>query len=45
MTEVELEKLISKKSFLKLRLERYSISPMPNTPEIEIYQLWLFQKM
>jgi 2-polyprenyl-3-methyl-5-hydroxy-6-metoxy-1,4-benzoquinol methylase len=44
ISEAELEKLVLKKDFIKLRLERFSISPIKDAPEIEIYQLWLFQK-
>lgn len=45
MLEKEVEDLVIKRSFVRLRLERFSISPAPKSPEIEIYQLWLFQKV
>ncbi|WP_144893001.1 class I SAM-dependent methyltransferase [Flavobacterium tiangeerense] len=44
ITEKELEELVLKKHFSTLRLERFGIPPMFNVPDIEIYQLWLFQK-
>jgi 2-polyprenyl-3-methyl-5-hydroxy-6-metoxy-1,4-benzoquinol methylase len=42
--EKDLEELIVQKSFLKHKIERFSIPPVEGAPEIEIYQLWLFQK-
>lgn len=45
ISEAELETLIVKKSFLKHKMERFSIPPIDGAPEIEIYQLWLFQKI
>lgn len=44
MSEYELEQLLSSNGFEKKEVERFSISPIVNAPEIEIYQLWLFQK-
>jgi 2-polyprenyl-3-methyl-5-hydroxy-6-metoxy-1,4-benzoquinol methylase len=45
ITEEELETLIVQKSFFKHKMERFSIPPIVGAPEIEIYQLWLFQKI
>lgn len=45
ISEEELETLIVQKSFLKHKMERFSIPPIIGAPEIEIYQLWLFQKI
>ena len=45
ISEEELETLIVKKSFLKHKMERFAIPPIEGAPEIEIYQLWLFQKI
>lgn len=42
--EKELEELVTQNSFVKIELERFSISPVLNAAEIEIYQLWLFKK-
>lgn len=44
ISETELEKLVVEKKFIKLRLDRFSVSPLKDAPQIEIYQLWLFQK-
>lgn len=43
--EKELEELVIQNSFVKIKLERFSIAPVLNAPEIEIYQLWLFKKI
>ncbi len=43
MSESELEALVSAQGFQKNRLERFAIPPIKDAPEIEIYQLWLFQ--
>ena len=32
-------------NFKKIFLERFSIKPASEAPEIEIYQLWLFEKI
>jgi len=45
ISEEVLEKLIVQKLFLKRKMERFSIPPIEGAPEIEIYQLWLFQKI
>lgn len=45
ISELDLETMIVKKSFLTHRMERFSIPPMVGAPEILIYQLWLFQKI
>lgn len=45
ISEKELETLIVQKSFLKHKMERFAIPPIEGAPEIEIYQLWLFQKI
>lgn len=45
ISEEELETLIVQKSFVKHKMERFSILPIVGAPEIEIYQLWLFQKI
>lgn len=45
ISEKELETLIVQKSFLKHKMERFAIPPVVGAPEIEIYQLWLFQKI
>jgi 2-polyprenyl-3-methyl-5-hydroxy-6-metoxy-1,4-benzoquinol methylase len=42
--EKDLEQLITQKSFLTCKMERFAIPPVEGAPEIEIYQLWLFQK-
>jgi 2-polyprenyl-3-methyl-5-hydroxy-6-metoxy-1,4-benzoquinol methylase len=44
ITEEELERLVLQKHFSTHRLERFGIPPVHNAPDIEIYQLWLFQK-
>lgn len=45
ISEEALEELFVSNGFQKHILERLSVSPMPNKPKIEIYQLWLFQKI
>ena len=45
ISETELENLVSQKGFKKIKVERFSISPKKDAPQIEIYQLWLFQKV
>lgn len=45
ISETELENLVSQKGFKKIKVERFSISPKKDAPKIEIYQLWLFQKV
>jgi 2-polyprenyl-3-methyl-5-hydroxy-6-metoxy-1,4-benzoquinol methylase len=45
ISEEELEILIVRKSFIKHKIERLSIRPIEGAREIEIYQLWLFQKI
>lgn len=42
--EKDLEKIVIQNSFTKIKLDRFSIKPIPSAPEIEIYQLWLFKK-
>jgi len=42
--EKSLQALVEQNGFQKILLERASISPNRNSPEIEIYQLWLFKK-
>lgn len=44
ISESELESLLISNNFIKVKLDRFSISPIPSAPKIEIYQLWLFQK-
>lgn len=44
ISELELENLVTNNGFTKKMLDRFSISPTPNAPKIEIYQLWLFNK-
>lgn len=43
LTEREMEVLLEQASFRVRKLERFSIPPCPNAPEIPIYQLWLVQ--
>ena len=45
ISELDLETMIVKKSFLTHRMEGFSIPPMVGAPEILMYQLWLFQKI
>lgn len=45
ISEKELETLVVQKGFIKHKMERFSIPPVDGAPEIEIYQLWLFQKI
>ncbi len=45
ISEKELESLVVQKSFVKHKMERLGISPIVGACEIEIYQLWLFQKV
>jgi 2-polyprenyl-3-methyl-5-hydroxy-6-metoxy-1,4-benzoquinol methylase len=45
ITEEDLEKIIIQESFKTIKKERFSIPPVKGAPEIEIYQLWLFQKI
>jgi 2-polyprenyl-3-methyl-5-hydroxy-6-metoxy-1,4-benzoquinol methylase len=45
ISEQELESLVVQKGFVKHKMERFSIPPIEGAPEIEIYQLWLFQKI
>jgi 2-polyprenyl-3-methyl-5-hydroxy-6-metoxy-1,4-benzoquinol methylase len=42
--EKDLSKLITQTNFTKHEIQRLSMSPNPNAPLIEIYQLWLIQK-
>lgn len=44
ISENDLEKLITKNYFKTCKLNRIAFPPIPNAPEIEIYQVWLFQK-
>lgn len=44
ISEGKLEALVTKNHFKKISLKRASMRVNPNSPEIEIYQLWLFQK-
>ena len=45
ITEMELEKLAIANSFRVIKRERLAIPPAIGAPSIEIYQLWLFQKI
>lgn len=45
MSENNVENLAIKMNFEKVDLNRFSIPPVKDAPEIEIYQLWLFQKI
>ncbi|MDR6940418.1 class I SAM-dependent methyltransferase [Mucilaginibacter pocheonensis] len=45
LTEKSLEELLVAASFKTLSLKRFSIPPVKNAPPIEIYQLWLAQKV
>jgi 2-polyprenyl-3-methyl-5-hydroxy-6-metoxy-1,4-benzoquinol methylase len=44
ITEAELESLLIKNSFQKLKFDTIAMSPAVGLPEVDIYQLWLFQK-
>jgi 2-polyprenyl-3-methyl-5-hydroxy-6-metoxy-1,4-benzoquinol methylase len=44
ITEAELESLLTKNSFQKIKFNTVAMSPVVGLPEINIYQLWLFQK-
>lgn len=44
MTEREVEDLFKALNFKVLDVQRFSISPVSDVAEIEIYQLWLFKK-
>lgn len=44
MMESEVENLFSNAGWKTLQQKRFSIRPQQNAPEVEIYQLWLFQK-
>lgn len=44
INEQDLENLINNEGFETLSLKRFPIKPNSNAPEIEVYQLWLFQK-
>ena len=44
ISEAELEKLITKKYFNKIQLERIAMSPTAGVSKIDIYQVWMFQK-
>ncbi|WP_413999267.1 class I SAM-dependent methyltransferase [Flavobacterium sp. W1B] len=44
MSELELEILITSNGFTKIKIDRFSVSPVNSAPKIQIYQLWLFQK-
>ena len=43
--EDELAKLLSETGFQTHLLKRLSMSPLKKAPKIEIYQLWLAQKI
>lgn len=45
ISESELEQLVTSNQFETLKVSRFSISPIKDAPEIEIYQLWLFKKI
>lgn len=45
MTEDEVENLFREKNFTVVEKDRFSISPNNSDVNIEIYQLWLFQKI
>lgn len=45
ISETELETLVTKKYFKSLEVKRIPMIPKANLPGIEIYQLWLFQKV
>ena len=46
ISEHELESLLLKNNFKKIKIKRLAMSPpIAGTPKIEIYQLWLFQKV
>ena len=44
MYEITLKELFIAAGFIDKKLERYACSPKPSAPELEVYQLWLFQK-
>ncbi|SRR5579871_285446 len=44
ITEAQLESYFKSQKFTPLSHKRFSIKPLSKAPEIEIYQLWLFQK-
>ncbi len=45
ITEKELETLFQNNGFRPISVKRFSIPPANNAPAIEIYQLWLFEKI
>lgn len=45
ISETTLKELVEKQSFKAIQIERFSVKPNENAPEIEIYQVWLFQKL
>lgn len=45
ISESELETLVTKKHFKVIALKRIPLIPKLNFPEIDVYQLWLFQKI
>ena len=45
ISETELENLVTKKHFKTIEMKRIPITLMENIPQIEVYQLWLFQKV
>ena len=45
LDEKSLEQLFTKANFNAHFTERYSVQPTESSPQIEVYQLWLFQKI
>ena len=45
ISEKDLENLVIQKGFITHKMDRFAIPPVDGAPEIEIYQLWLFQKI
>ncbi|MDI9308975.1 MAG: class I SAM-dependent methyltransferase [Limnohabitans sp.] len=45
ISENTLKEIVEKQSFKAIELQRFSVKPNENAPEIEIYQVWLFQKL
>ena len=45
ISESELEELVTKTYFKTCKLKRIAFSPSYSSPKIEIYQVWLFQKI
>jgi SAM-dependent methyltransferase len=44
VTEEQLKSYFEEQNFRSLSFKKFSIKPLSAAPEIEIYQLWLFQK-